>query len=52
MRLCIALFVFVATVNERDAGDHLRLAWKPWKVALHLAPPDAQAGIQRVIPAT
>lgn len=52
MRLCRALFGIVATVGERDAGDHVGLAWKPWKVALHLAPPDAQAGTQRVIPAT
>ena len=52
MRLCMALFGFVATVGEHVAGDHFALAWKPWKVALHLAPPDAQAGIQRVIPAT
>lgn len=52
MRLCVALFGFVATVGERDAGDPFDLAWKPWRVALHLAPPDAQASLQRVIPAT
>jgi hypothetical protein len=30
MRLFVALFGFVATVGERDAGDPFDLAWKPW----------------------
>ena len=33
MRLCMALFGFVATVGEHVAGDHFALAWKPWKVS-------------------